>query len=134
MTNHVIFAIDDNTDFRAVTKFMRHLDAARALSYLKGAVTECVGYWEGEMETSYIMTEKDYLEFVVPEGVQDRFVGRQACVLVVPSDVRQPCHTATPTLDFIESVGPMVEVSKDQALKMEAWTFNKTTQRYHACV
>ena len=60
MLNKIIFAIDNNTDFHTVAKFMRHIDTARAMGYMKGGIVMATGYWEGELEASYIMDEIDY--------------------------------------------------------------------------
>lgn len=127
--SYVAFAIDNNSDLHTVSKFTRFLDTKRAQGALCGGVEICTGYWEGFLETSYIMTEQDYMNHVVPSG----YAREQACVLVIPSEVKQPCHLATATdLKFIEGVGVMREVSKDVALTLGAWTYNPTTGKYFA--
>ena len=125
MLNKIIFAIDENTDTHAVAKFMRHVDTKRALGELQGGLVHCIGYWEGILEPSYMMDERDYRKFVEPMG----FTDGQDCILHVPGDTRQPC-----TLEYSDgstwTVGPMYEVSKDNALHLNAWTYVQSTGRY----
>jgi len=130
MLNKIIFAIDNNTDFHTVAKFMRHIDTARAMDTLKGGVVMATGYWEGELEASYIMDEVDYRKLVEPLG----FTKDQACILHVPADTRQPC-----TLEYGEglpnkTVGAMREVSKGEALEGNAWTYVQETNKYFSTV
>ena len=125
MLNKIIFAIDNNTDTHSVAKFMRHLDTKRAMGELKGGVVHCIGYWEGILEPSYMMDERDYRKFVEPMG----FTSEQSCIMHVPADTRQPC-----TLEYydgkIETVGPMREVSSNYALSFHAWTYVQSTGKY----
>ena len=125
MLNKIIFAIDNNTNTHAVAKFMRHVDTKRALGELQGGLVHCIGYWEGTLEPSYMMDERDYRKFVEPMG----FTDEQACILHVPADTRQPC-----TLEYhdgkTETVGPMREVSSNCALSFSAWTYVQDTGKY----
>lgn len=124
---YVIFAIDNGQDVHARAKFLRHMDTAHAMGKMQGVMHQCIGYWEGVLETSYILTLKDYRDHVFPHG----FTRDQQCVLIVPQDQRQPCHTASAdTLEFIESVGPMREVSSPAGL--DAWTYNEALGKYFA--
>ena len=125
MLNKIIFAIDNNTNTHAVAKFMRHVDTKRALGELQGGLVHCIGYWEGILEPSYMMDERDYRKFVEPMG----FTDGQDCILHVPGDTRQPC-----TLEYSDgstwTVEPMYEVSKDNALHLNAWTYVQDTGKY----
>lgn len=125
---HVVFAIDNNTDFHAVAKFMRQIDTARAMNKLEDGVAECVGMWEGILETSYLMSRRDYEKVVLPLGVTQN----QESVLVVPSSVRQPCHYAKPDLTYLGSLGPM-RSSKTMPVDADGWTFNKVNGLYFTC-
>ena len=125
----VIFAIDNNTDVHAVAKFMRHIDTCRAMNTLKGSFTQCIGYWDGILEPSYMMDKVDYDKLVLPLG----FTQGQDCVLVVPGDTRQPCHLEFPNDDPLV-VGRMVEISKDEAKTANAWTFVQSTGKYFTTV
>lgn len=125
MLNKIIFAIDNNTNTHAVAKFMRHVDTKRALGELQGGLVHCIGYWEGILEPSYMMDERDYRKFVEPMG----FTDGQVCIMHVPGDTRQPC-----TLEYqdgsTETLHPMHEVSKDVAKFLNAWTYVQDTGKY----
>jgi len=130
MFNKVIFAIDNNTDFHIVAKFMRHVDTARSMGLVSGGIVMATGYWEGELEASYIMDEIDYRNVVEPMG----FTKKQVCILHVPADTRQPC-----TLEYgddtpNETIGAMREISKEEALEGFAWTYVQETDKYFATV
>jgi hypothetical protein len=127
MFNKILFAIDDNTDLHTVAKFMRHIDTARAMGTLKGSFVQCIGSWEGVLEASYLMDEKDY-RFLV-ETLD--FTKGQTCIMHVPGDTRQPC-----TLEYadktVETTGPMKRVTKDYAMTQKGWTYVQSTNTYFA--
>lgn len=125
MLNKIIFAIDNNTDLHTVAKFMRHMDTQRALGDFKGNLTQCIGFWEGELEPSYMLNEVDYRRFVEPMG----FTDGQVCILHVPADTRQPCTLESAGGDR-HSVGVMREVKPSEALGLDAWTYVQATGKY----
>ena len=129
MLEKVIFAIDNNTDTHTVAKFMRHIDTARAMNTLKGSFVQCIGYWNGILEDSYMMDRRDYDRLVAPLG----FTKEQDCILSVPADTRQPCALEFPN-DKPLVVGRMVEVSNEEAKTLEAWTYVPATGKYFATV
>jgi len=124
MLNKIIFSIDDNTDVHVVAKFMRHMDTCRAMGTLKGSFVQCIGMYNGVLEPSYMMDERDYRQLVEPMS----YAARQDCILHVPIDVRQPC-----TLEFSDhqfSIGPMRQVSPEVALQLTSWTYVMATNKY----
>ena len=125
---YIITAIDNNTDFHTVAKFMRHIDTNKALGNikLKSNVVECIGYWEGILETSYIMTREVYEHFVLKYG----FTDNQECVMFVPKERRQTCALLKPDLTYIESSPPLVHVPAAVAFDAPAWTYNKEMDAY----
>ena len=124
---YVIFAIDNGDNVHDRAKFLRHIDTVQAMGKMQGTMQLCIGYWEGILENSYILTVDDYRDFVV----KYHFTDKQECVLVVPHDVRQPCHVATPkNLGFLSGVGVMREVESIDGLS--AWTYNETSDKYFA--
>jgi hypothetical protein len=129
--NKVIFAIDDNATTYAVAKFMRHIDTARAMGTLKGPFVQCIGMYDGVLEPSYMMDERDYLKLVAPM----RFVNKQESVLHVPGDTRQPCtlvYSDNPEPPF--NVGPMREVTALEAFGLVAWTYVLSTGKYFTTI
>ena len=126
MMNKIIFAIDDNTDLHTVAKFMRHMDTCRAMNTLKGSFVQCIGCYNGVIEPSYMMDERDYRQLVESYS----YASGQESILHVPGDVRQPC-----TLEFVGgeprlSLGAMHEVSAAKAMQCNSWTYVMATNKY----
>lgn len=114
-----LFSIDNGHDIRTMKRFLRHVDTLTAMDLLVGDVIPCVGYWEDQLEDSFIMLSVDY------EKVKD-FTKNQVAVVLIPSDPRQPC-----ILDYgfvREPIGPMRQVKNPFGLP--AWTYNKITKAY----
>ena len=119
----VCFAIDNNHDLHTVAKFTRYIDTQRALGKLSGSVIQCVGFYVGELEPSYLMDRKDYDRWVKYSG----YVTKQICVMYIPGDTRQPCYFIFDDGDQINS-DPLREVDGPEGL--EAWTYVLETKRY----
>ena len=126
---NVIFAIDNPHDIHQVACFTRFIDTQRTLNRLTGGVVQCIGHWEGILEPSYMMNAVDYFEFVEKSG----YVTNQICVLHVPSDTRQPCHTQ-PSYGMTENVGRMVKVDKSELNLVDPWTYVIETEEYFQCL
>jgi hypothetical protein len=126
MLNKIIFAIDDNTDVHAVAKFMRHIDTARAMGNLKGSFVQCIGCYEGQLEPSYMMDERDYRALVD----EKHYVEYQDCILHVPADTRQPCTLEYPDEEHRLVLAPMREVTAAEAMQCRAWTYVQATNKY----
>lgn len=125
MLNKIIFAIDNDLTVHAVAKFMRHIDTARAVGTLKGSFIPCIGCYDGVMEASYMMDERDYRRLVEPLS----FTADQDCIMHVPADTRQPCTLEFPTGET-QSIGSMREVQPHDALGLTAWTYVIETSTY----
>jgi len=125
----IIFAIDQGQDLHTRAKFLRHIDTARAMGTLRDGFQIAIGYWEGMLETSYIMSRRDYEKLVLPIGA----TRDQVCVLAVSGDTRQPC-----VLEYqdgsTEAVGIMKEVSPNEIHHHSAWTFVESTGKYFTTV
>ena len=125
MLNKIIFAIDNDTNVHTVAKFMRHIDTARAMNTMKGAFIPCIGCYDGELESSYMMDERDYRRLVSTTD----YTKEQDCILHVPADTRQPC-----TLEYRDNtrrtIGAMRKVTPAEALQLTAWTYVIETGMY----
>jgi len=125
MLNKIIFAIDNDTDVHTVAKFLRHIDTARAMETMKGAFIPCIGCYDGELESSYMMDERDYRRIVEPLS----FTADQDCIMHVPADTRQWC-----TLEYAtggtESIGAMRQITALEAMGLRAWTYVLETGMY----
>ena len=124
MLNKIIFAIDNNTDVHVVAKFMRHMDTCRAMSTLKGSFVQCIGCYNGVLEPSYMMDERDYRQLVAGT----HYTTEQDCILHVPADTRQPCTLEFPNHSV--AIGPMREVSAAKAMQCSSWTYVQATNKY----
>jgi hypothetical protein len=119
----VCFAIDNNHDLHTVAKFTRYIDTQRALGKLSGSVIQCVGFYVGELEPSYLMDRKDYCEFVDRSG----YVDEQHCVMYIPGDTRQPCYLLYNEGEQA-NIGPLREVAN--TIGLTSWTYVLETGKY----
>jgi len=125
--NKICFAIDNNTDWHKVARFMRHVDTARALGNLNNEPIQCIGYWQGHMEPSFIMDKEDYISFVADSG----YVDKQESVLEIPGDVRQPCTLIWANGTRV-GLNPMRRVySNEERKKLSGWTYVQATGHYY---
>jgi len=58
----VIFEIDDNT-FHGHAKFAIELDVRRALGQFRDEIEQGWGYWEGQRNPCYVMSQRDFDAF-----------------------------------------------------------------------
>lgn len=127
MKNVVIFAIDNGHDLHQQAKFLRHLDTMRAMGKLSAMPKCCVGYWEGQLERSYILPIDDYRVYVAQHG----FVDGQHSVVRVDDNVN--ADLMRPDLSVrMFNIGRMHAVSQDVAQVMGAWTYVEEEGRYYA--
>lgn len=120
----VCFAIDNNHDLHTVARFMRHMSSLTAMNKLNGSVIQCIGYWQNELEASYVMDRSDYNEWVEGSG----YVADQVCVMLIPGDTRQPCALLYPNGEQI-SINPLREVANTDGLN--SWTYVIETKKYY---
>ena len=60
------------------------------------------------------------------------YTTNQICVLHVPADTRQQCHTQT-SYGMKENVGKMVRVDKSELNLVDPWTYVLETEEYFQC-
>lgn len=127
MKNVVIFAIDKGADLHQQAKFLRHMDTMRALQKMGASPKCCIGYWEGHLERSYILSIDDYRAYVVQHG----WTVQQHSVVLVDdngnADLMRPDLSAR-----MFNIGRMHKVDADVAGKLEAWTFVEEEGQYYA--
>lgn len=125
MLSRVLFSIDNSHDVHSSAKFLRQMDTLRALGELTGAVTKCIGSFEGVLEDSYLMLQVDYDKFVRGKG----YTEDQICIMYIPGDTRQPC-----TLEYGDGravgIGSMIKINKTMAQKVDSWTYTLEDGRY----
>lgn len=121
----IIFAIDNGQDLHTRKKFLRYVDNLQAMDETS-KVSQCIGMWEGELETSYMMLAKDYERLIAGR----EHVKQQACVMRVPGDTRQPCVLEYPDGSH-ESIGPMVQVTAGDAMGLGGWTYVEETGKFY---
>jgi hypothetical protein len=92
---------------------------------LDGNVVQCIGSYKGALEVSFIMLTSDFETYVKPYG----FVDNQESVLRVSE-----CNKQYADLEFSDgsrkNVGSLRDVTKEEALAQEAWTYRPDTQQY----
>ena len=125
--DYVIFAIDNNTDVHTVAKFMRLIDTKRVMGEMSGDMVQCIGNWEGILETSYIMRKDDYTSIVLPAG----YTNEQEAVMIAPSSRNQPATIwAADLSEMFTALNRVREITAEEATPDVAWTFNMTTGKY----
>jgi hypothetical protein len=122
---YVIFSIDNVTNTHAQAKFLRHIDTARAMQKMKGNMIHCIGSYKGEIEPSYLMLWDDFKEHVIGMG----FVENQESILRV-SECNKQYAELVYSDQTRESVGSLKDVSKDEAMKHDAWTYRPDLNMY----
>ena len=125
-TSKVLFSIDGVNNIHANAKFMRYLDTQRAMHKTKGIAAICIGSWQGEMEQSFLMDERDFNAFIRNTD----WIAKQVCVLHVSGDTRQPC-----TMEYLQTgectvEGPIRKVSRQEANELDGWTYVLETNSY----
>jgi hypothetical protein len=123
--NYIVFSIDNVSDIRTLSKFLRHVDTQAAMQKMTGRMLPLIGSWQGVMEQSFIMLAVDYDKHVRHSGYTDN----QECIMHVPSDARQPATLEYPC-GKRESIGKMQNVSKDVAMQHDGWTYNIELDKY----
>lgn len=122
---YTIFSIDDVSNIRALAKFTRHVDTLNAMNKLNGNVVQCIGSYKGVLEVSFIMRTDDYAKWVEPYG----YTKEQESVLQVSA-----CNKQYADLVFANgsrmNVGSLRDVTKEEALTQEAWTYRPDTNQY----
>lgn len=125
MFPQVIFAIDDGDTLRTRKRFLKYVDNLVAVGKV-AYCSPCIGMWEGVLENSYMMRESSFMQHVWGTP----WVAGQACFLVVPGDVRQPCRFLSPQGESSEGVGQLKEVGFKEAMLHGGWTYVEATQKY----
>ena len=130
--NYVIFSIDNVHDVRALAKFTHVMDVNHAMQKMKGVMKVCVGSYKGALETSFILTDEDFREFV--EGSD--FVRNQESVLLVEHGHKGRSYASLHYLvsglrdgDHV-NLGIIKSVDKSVALTQDAWTYRPDLNTY----
>lgn len=126
---YTIFSIDEVNNLHKLAKFTRHIDTQVAMGNLSGSVVTCIGSYKGEIEQSFMMLTADYETHVKPHG----FTDKQESVLLVSE-----CNKQYADLLFSNgsrlSIGSLKCVTKEEAMKQEAWTYRPDINQYWVAV
>lgn len=114
----VIFSVDNGNDVHGLAKFLRYIDAVRAMNNLRSKPVLCMGMYNGLIEPCIMLSYPDFKDYVLHSGYTDL----QESFLLVPGDVRQPCVLVDQSLDVIESLGPMRKVHFVDLAYFSNWT------------
>ena len=125
MKNVVIFAIDNGSSLHQQAKFLRHLDTMRAMRRLSAMPKCCIGFWEGQLERSYILPIEDYRVYVAQHGWVD---GQHS---VVMTDLHGQADLMKPDLSEVYQHLRVMRKISDPTL-YKAWTFVEEEGQYYA--
>lgn len=121
---YVIFSIDDQSPM-GVLNFLKHFNERDT----KGTVVQCVGSYKGETEWSFLTLWEDFRDHVAFHN----FVGGQESVLRISECNKQ--YAQLLYQDGAEqSLGSLKSVSKEEALKHDAWTYRPDLDVYWIAV
>ena len=130
--NYVIFSIDDVHEVHTLAKFTHTVDVHRVMQRMQGEMKICVGAYKGVLETSFIMTERDFATFI--EGSE--YVLNQESVLLVEDGHRGNTYASLHYLsrgvrdgEHVD-LGLLKSVDKSVALMQDAWTYRPDLNIY----
>ena len=126
---YTIFSIDNVTDWRVMSRFMRFVDELQAMGKMKGKAIQCVGMWEGALEPSFLCRTDDYLEHIDGSG----YVDKQDAIMQVSECNKQYAQLVWHTGER-ESIGSLKSVSKDEAWQQEGFTYRPDLDIYWIAV
>lgn len=125
--NTVVFSIDDGHVLRTRKKFLKWIDGLVAVGKVSYC-SPCIGYWDGKLETSYMVREHDF-NLYIKESI---WVEKQVCFLYVPGDVRQPC-TLRYSNGSLDSLDTMKRIDPEELHHHSGWTYVEATETYYTC-
>ncbi len=67
----VIFSIDNWNDLHTLAKFLRLMDTHRAMMKLDGDFKVLQGYYKGDLEISFMCSQRDFTDYVLRSGYVD---------------------------------------------------------------
>lgn len=110
--NYILFSIDNVADTHTLAKFLRFMDTQIVMGKTKGKLVHCIGMYKGDLEQSFLCSEEDYNNHIVPLG----FTKKQECTILI-SGLKMEC--------FIDDnfIGNMIEVPKEEAFKSEGFIY-----------
>jgi len=121
---YIVFSIDKGENPRVMGKFLHHMDVAQAMGLMQGKMVSCIGSYKGVMEPSFLVTYEDFNEIVAPSGYCD---GQESFLQVdVGHKGRQYASLLYVDTELVP-LGELKSVSKDKALKCDAWTYRLDT-------
>jgi hypothetical protein len=128
MANYVIFSVDNVQDVRTLAQFSHHLDMKRAMQKTKDSVKTCIGSYKGVMEQSFIMSRDDF-DLVVRDS---QWIKDQESILHIEDGNAGKVYGE---LEFLvdgsrQYLGQVSEVSQDEAMQHDGWTYRPDLNKY----
>jgi hypothetical protein len=128
MANYVIFSIDNVANVHTLAQFSHHLDMKRAMQKLKGNVVLSIGSYKGTMEQSFILLREDF-DAVVRDS---QWIKDQESILHIEDGNAGKVYGE---LEFLadgsrQYLGQVSEVSQDEAMQHDGWTYRPDLNKY----
>lgn len=128
MSRYIVFSIDQRESTRVLGKFLHHMDVAQAMGMMQGKMVSCIGSYKGDLEPSFLVTYEDFNEIVTPSGYCD---GQESFLQIdIGHKGRQLASLLYVDTELVP-LGELKSVSKDKALKCDAWTYRMDTGEYY---
>lgn len=124
--SYVIFSIDNWWDLHTLAKFTRHVDTLRSMGKLQGNVVSLVGCYEDVLETSFLVTERDFEDHVLTSD----YVKGQHSFMYVSEQKQMPARIVTQDGEILQR-GRLKQVSVINALDQSGWTYRPDVNTYY---
>lgn len=111
-----LFSLEDDS-ITGTKIFLKYIDSLKASGKLMAPPLGVSCYYDGDVVQMFLVTSKDYKEYVEPKGFQ----GSTKKVFLIPGDVRQPAVSVN-SEGVTEALQPLVQ-RKDfqEASKYSKW-------------
>jgi hypothetical protein len=128
MPSFIIFSIEGVSDVHTQAKFLRHIDTLKSMGKMSGKMIPCIGMYKGVLEPSYLVSSEDFFDHIAtPNG----YVSGQESFLQIDVGHRGQQVASLLYIDTgLTPLGRISSVSKEEALKRDAWTYRMDTNTY----
>lgn len=120
----VVFSIDDWSNLRQLSKFLKLIETQRVMGKLKGDFKILQGCYKGELEIAFMAEADDFKDYVLRYG----WVDQQESILIIEEDNKATLeYRSKPT----EDLGTWTNVSEKE--KGESYTYDPKNKTWWTC-
>jgi hypothetical protein len=136
MNDYILFSIDQADQARELKKFLHYFDNLVAMKEAS-FIESCIGLYEGKLENSFLVTEKDFKRFLLDSDVGYLYISQQEAFLLIKDqpygkmlafEVRNGDRVGETTEP--KYLGEFVSVPKEVAFKSNGFTYRPSIFTY----